>query len=1200
MKIMKKSNTSENQSKIEIALKESEQRYRTTMMSVGDGVIATDTEGRVEMMNPVAEVLTGWKQAEAHGKSLEEIFRIINEETRQTVENPVRRVMREGIVVGIANHSVLIAKDGTEHPIADSGSPIRNEKNDITGVVLVFRDQTQERMAQNVLQESERKFRETLKNLDEGYYSCMMDGIVLEHNQAFNRILGFDISKDMKGTKLPDFWQNPDERKVYLQELMTEGFIVNYLINAKKSDGERVVVMANAHLVKDENDNLVRIDGTFTDFTQLKLTEEALKGSEAKYKTLFENAQVGMYRSKVDGSAFLDVNNKCAEIFGFEPEELLGAPAKIRWANPEERDKMMRLIKEQSGILNNYEVRVLAKNGEVRDLLASIELHTDLGYLDGTMIDVTGRKLAEEQLRKLNRIYSLLSDINQAIVRTRVPGELFKQVCNIAVQQGGFGMAWIGLIDESSQKLQVIAQAGRTNGYHEKIDISMNGDPLSYCPIDSTLREGKHTICNINKNEDMAPCQQIAWELGFRSSASFPLKVSDILKGALTFYSCEPDFFDEAELKLLDELAMDISFAMDYAEKEAKRKQVEEALITSEERFRTASESLTDVIYEWDMKEKVDWYGDIDGIMGYPSGEFPRTMEGWAAIIHPEDEDSVMTVLESHLKGAAPYLVDYRVGRKDGEWRWWSARGTALRDDRGEPYKMIGSITDITERKLSEETLRESEARYRTLVENIPQGIFMKDQNYKWVSINENFARNLGVRPKDVEGKVDRDLFPMDIADKYHADDMRIMETGQTEEFEEESILDGKHVWVNTIKAPVRNEKDEIVGVFGIFWDITDRKLAEEALKISKERLLFATEGANLGIWNWNIVTGELIWSDQCKALFGIPPDETMSYQRFSDALHPDDRERTDKAVKDTLADHKDFDIEYRSLWPDESIHWLAAKGRGFYDATGNAVRLEGIVLDIAESKRTEEEIRNLNAELEDRVAIRTSQLEASYKELEAFSYSVSHDLRAPLRHVSGYVELLNKHFQSDLPEKGKHYLNSIADSVRIMGMLIDDLLQFSKTGRMEMRQSDLDMNEIVKEVIESLAKDNPGRKIEWVQGKVASVYGDEAMLRIVWMNLLSNAVKFTRTRKKARIEIGDRKEKNELVFFVRDNGVGFDMQYAQKLFGVFQRLHPAEEFEGTGIGLANVHRIVLRHGGRIWAKAEPDKGAEFNFSIPK
>jgi light-regulated signal transduction histidine kinase (bacteriophytochrome) len=203
------------------------------------------------------------------------------------------------------------------------------------------------------------------------------------------------------------------------------------------------------------------------------------------------------------------------------------------------------------------------------------------------------------------------------------------------------------------------------------------------------------------------------------------------------------------------------------------------------------------------------------------------------------------------------------------------------------------------------------------------------------------------------------------------------------------------------------------------------------------------------------------------------------------------------------------------------------------------------------------------------------------------------------LRHVSGYVELLNKHYQSELSEKGHHYLDSIADSVHVMGMLIDDLLQFSRSGRTEMRQSDLDMNEIVKEVIESLHKDNPDREIEWVKVKLPSVCGDEAMLRLVWINLLSNAVKFTRTRKKARIEIGVRREKKELVFFVRDNGVGFDMQYAQKLFGVFQRLHPTEEFEGTGIGLANAQRIVLRHGGRIWAEAEPDKGAVFYFSIP-
>jgi PAS domain S-box-containing protein len=880
------------------ALQASEERYRTTMLSVGDGVITTDTEGRLELLNPVAEALTGWRQEEARSKPLEEIFRIVNEETHQTVENPARRVMREGAVVGLANHTMLIAKDGTEHPIADSGAPIRNEKGEITGVVLVFRDQTEERTAQKALRESERKFRETVTHLDEGYYSCKMDGVLLEHNQSFNRILGFDITKDLKGEKLPDFWQNPNERKQYLDEFTAKGFVRNYLINAKKSDGEKITVMANAHLARDGAGRPVGIEGTF--------------------------------------------------------------------------------------------------------------------------VDITDRVRAEEALRK------------------------------------------------------------------------------------------------------------------------------------------------------------------------------------SEDRSRIVTESITDVIYEWDLKESITWFGDVDGLLAYPAGIFPRTLDGWAAVLHPEDKERVWMAVEEQLKGAAPYDVEYRIQGNDGAWYWWSARGTVIKNERGEPSRWIGAVTDVTE-----------------------------------------------------------------------------------------------------------------------------RKLAEEALKISKERLLFATEGANLGIWNWNTITGELIWSDKCKALFGIPLDETMSYPRFSAALHPEDRERTDLAVKDALDNHRDYDIEYRSLWPDGSIHWLAAKGRGYYDATGKALRLEGVVLDITEHKlaaeelrerearyktlvenipqkifmkdrncrfvtvsknfardlgvrpeefagkedydlfpkgladkyhaddvriietgktenleekymvagketwvntiktpvrdengeivgvlgifwditerkRAEEEIRLLNTELEQRVSQRTSQLEAANKELEAFTYSVSHDLRAPLRHASGYVELLSKRCQSDLPENGQHYLSSIADSVRQMGVLIDDLLQFSRTGRMELRQRDIDMNGIVQQTIESLRQDNPDRTIEWALGVLPSVSGDDAMLRLVWMNLLSNAIKFTRTRKKARIEIGVRKENKEFVFFVHDDGVGFDMQYAQKLFGVFQRLHPTEEFEGTGIGLANVRRIILRHGGRTWAEGELDKGATFYFSIPK
>jgi light-regulated signal transduction histidine kinase (bacteriophytochrome) len=269
-------------------------------------------------------------------------------------------------------------------------------------------------------------------------------------------------------------------------------------------------------------------------------------------------------------------------------------------------------------------------------------------------------------------------------------------------------------------------------------------------------------------------------------------------------------------------------------------------------------------------------------------------------------------------------------------------------------------------------------------------------------------------------------------------------------------------------------------------------------------------------------------------------------------------------------------------------------------DSGGTVTGYDGLISDITERKLAEEEIQKLNAQLEDRVARRTAQLEAANRELEAFSYSVSHDLRAPLRHASGYVDLLLKKFKSDLTEKGQHYLNSIADSVHQMGMLIDDLLQFSRTGRAEMRLSKTDLNEIVHEVHEILRRDNPGRTIEWSLGPLPAVFCDGSMLKLVWMNLLSNAVKFTRTREKAAIEIGARETDDEYIFSVADNGVGFDMKYAQKLFGVFQRLHSMAEFEGTGIGLANVRRIITRHDGRTWAEARPDEGATFYFSMPK
>ena len=269
--------------------------------------------------------------------------------------------------------------------------------------------------------------------------------------------------------------------------------------------------------------------------------------------------------------------------------------------------------------------------------------------------------------------------------------------------------------------------------------------------------------------------------------------------------------------------------------------------------------------------------------------------------------------------------------------------------------------------------------------------------------------------------------------------------------------------------------------------------------------------------------------------------------------------------------DGKEFPIEI------SVANWTTANGNFF----------TAILRDITSRRKAE-----------DALTTRTAELEAVNRELEAFSYSVSHDLRAPLRHVDGFSDMLREECGPALNQAGRRYLDTITESVKQMGRLIDDLLVFSKMGRVELRQSQINMNELVTEVLRELSSETNGRRVEWEIESLPGVRGDRAMLKQVWANLLSNSIKYTRPRDVAKIRIGCGRKNGGLEFYVQDNGAGFDMKYADKLFGVFQRLHRAEEFEGTGIGLANVRRIVTRHGGRTWAEAKPDEGATFYFTL--
>jgi PAS domain S-box-containing protein len=375
------------------------------------------------------------------------------------------------------------------------------------------------------------------------------------------------------------------------------------------------------------------------------------------------------------------------------------------------------------------------------------------------------------------------------------------------------------------------------------------------------------------------------------------------------------------------------------------------------------------------------------------------------------------------------------------------------------------------------------------------------------------------------------------------------------------------------------------------------RKKAEEALLTSEERYRTLVELSPDALFV--VIDDRIVFINSAGVrLFGAANPEQLIGKHTRDLVHP-------VYLKAVQQRRKQMREEGKPL-PFLEQKWVRLDGQSI-DVEVAAAPLvfagkpaaQVIAHDITDRRRADQEIRRLNVDLEKRVQERTVELEVANKELEAFSYSVSHDLRAPLRHVEGFVEILRTS-STTLDVESRGHLETIAGAARQMGRLIDDLLAFSRTARAELTKTAVPLTALTQNIIGELQRDCQDRKVEWVLSDLPTVEADPALLRQVFFNLLANALKYTRPRKLARIEIGREPSDSEEVIFVRDNGVGFDQRYVHKLFGVFQRLHRASEFEGTGVGLANVRRIIHRHGGRTWAEGRLDHGATIYFSLPR
>ena len=559
--------------------------------------------------------------------------------------------------------------------------------------------------------------------------------------------------------------------------------------------------------------------------------------------------------------------------------------------------------------------------------------------------------------------------------------------------------------------------------------------------------------------------------------------------------------------------------------------------------------------------------------------------------LQPADAAKLVAALETSIALDQPFEVDVQV-RQSG--RWLQLKGRALQSESGAAQRAVGVSLDISRRRQREDDLHQASFLLRAVLETAPGLIYAKDADGRMLIANPPTLDLIGKPWDRVKGKTDSEFLEDAVQGEFiMKNDRRIMAAGRAEVLEEiVATADGQPcIWLSA-KGPLRDDAGEVVGLVGVSQNITARKQAEERLQELNETLetrvaerTFERDRA------WNTAQDLLVALDSSGFLKTVNPAWTailgwstheLIDHHFLEFIHADDHPSSRGALAEA-GDGPLMHYENRLLHKDGSYRWVEWAAA----PDGDRIYASG---------------RHITAEKEAAAALadKAAQLEASNRELESFSYSVSHDLRAPLRAIDGFGLMLADDYGERLDTEGLRLLNVIRDSSRRMGMLIDDLLAFSRLGHVALAEQQFDMATLVREVIDELQPVSAAARVDFDLGPLEPSRGDRGLLRQVWVNLLSNAIKYSAKQAVPKVEIRSVSEDGETVYMISDNGVGFDMRYVDKLFKVFHRLHAATEFPGTGVGLALVSRIVSRHGGRVWAEGRLGQGAMFSFGLPK
>ena len=940
----------------------------------------------------------------------------------------------------------------------------------VTGVAepssLLFRNI---KLSEEALKESETKYRSLFENMIDGFAYCRMlfehdrprDIVCIEVNSAFEKLTGLKNVVGEKATEVipgiresnPELFEicgrvalsgKPERFEVYLEALRIwlsisvysteKGYFVAVFDNiTARKQAEETLRKSHEELekrVQERTAELTRINEELeTEIVERIRTERKIDESQQNLLDTLESIKEGFFTLDREWR-FTYVNTEATRLWRRSREELIGeslwkvAPAAKGSIFDKEyhravREKVPVSFEALSPLLDIW---VEARAYPSRDGL-SVYFH-----------NITERKNAEESISRLNRLYSVLSKVSEAIVRIHDPEKLYERVCRIAVEDGLFKMAWIGLTDPDNDLVKPVASYGDTGGYLDKIKVCASDVSEGRGPTGSAAYEGTYSICDdIEHDPRMLPWRDKALRHGFRSSAAFPLRTTSGIIGAFTIYSSKPQHFTGEEIVLLNSLAEDLSLAIDAINNEKRRLDAEEALRGSSEEIRvlyTNGRVTNDLLQLYTRKFSHKEYLDAAAIL----------IRDWSGCRH----------------------VGLRIADEDGTIPYESCVGY--------------------------------------------------DQEFLDSESSLSLERDQCVCIRVIQGAAGpQDLPAMTGAGSFYSNNMAAFMEGLTRE--QTARFRGvcpRRGFTSLAVVPLRY-REKILG----------------AIHVADERE-------------------------------GMAPLKNVEF------------------------------LEQMALIIGEALFRF----------------------------NVEDELRCLNKNLEQHVFERTAELQAANKELEAFAYSVSHDLRAPLRFIDGFAHAIEEEQAHLLDDTGKDYFRRVRAATAKMSQLIDALLGLSRQTRGELKRTTVDLSSLAQAIARELRK-TPERPAEFVIAEGVNADGDATMLHVVIENLLANAWKFTGKCEAARIEFGafecgmrstecgiksqianPESESGKTVYYVRDNGAGFDMNYANKLFTAFQRLHAEAEFPGIGIGLATVQRIIHRHGGRIWAEGEIGKGATFFFTL--